>query len=121
MIESFDDALVEAIRSLGGSKKVGVELWPTMDIGAAQRKLIACMSESRPEKLSTDEVMFIMRRARDAGCHVVIEWMCAELGYSRPAPIAREDARERIQLEVLAATKTLTAALAQLQRLESSR
>lgn len=121
MIESFGDALVEAIKALGGSKKVGADLWPAMEVGAAQRKLIACMSDSRPEKLSTDEVMFVLRKAREAGCHVAIEWLCAELAYSRPQPIARADARERIQLEVLSATKTLTAALAQLQLLEAGK
>lgn len=62
-----EDALREAVRGLGGPKKVGPTLWPDKSPDAAARSLQDCLNPAREEKLSLSQVMFILRAAHDAG------------------------------------------------------
>lgn len=91
MNESLDEALVEAVKACGGSKVVGVALWPSKGVEVAQRSLLNALNSERNEKLSTDEIVHIARLARDRGCHVVMEYLAQALSYSMPNPIATID------------------------------
>lgn len=102
MKNELNDVLITCITACGGSKQVGPLMWPEKTPDAAQRLLLACMNEDRPEKLSPDQVLFILRLARKAGCHVGIEFICSDLGYSTPAPIEPRDEVAELQRQVVA-------------------
>lgn len=89
--ESLNDAYIEAVKACGGSKAVGAAIWPAKGVEAAQRHLLACLNEDRNEKLSPDEALHIERMARERGCHVVMQYRAAELGYAEPVPIDPKD------------------------------
>lgn len=91
MLESFDDALVECVKACGGSKAVGVALWPSKGIEAAQRHLLSCLNPDRNEKLGPDEVLHVLRLARDKGCHIGMQYLAASLCYAEPVPTDPKD------------------------------
>lgn len=91
LAESLNDALIEAVKACGGSKAVGVALWPAKGVEAAQRSLLACLNADRNEKLSPDELMLILRMARERGFHGAMHFLCADLSYSQPTPIDPRD------------------------------
>lgn len=90
-INSINSMLIECVKAAGGSKTVGGILWPEKTITEAQRLLLACLNDERPEKLSPDQAFLIEKLARNAGCHVAIEFRCKALSYSQPTPIEPED------------------------------
>lgn len=107
-INTLNDALIEVVKLLGGSKSVGVKLWPAKGVEAAQRHLLACLKSERAEKLAIEEVVHIMRMGRDAGHHGAMTWLCEELGYTNPTPISRDDEVVRVSLQLAEATKALS-------------
>lgn len=103
--ESLNAALIDAVKALGGSKKVGAKLWPEKTIDAAQRHLLACLNEDKPERLSPDHLMLLLRMARDQGHHGAFGFVCAMLGYAEPQPINPKDELTELLREYLQAKK----------------
>lgn len=91
MNESLNDALIECVKACGGSKVAGLALWPAKGVEAAQRTLLACLNPDRQEKLGPDEVLHILRMARERGCHVGMQYIAASLGYAEPVPVDPKD------------------------------
>jgi hypothetical protein len=89
--ESLNDALIECVKACGGSKALGHEIWPAKGVEGAQRHLLACLNPDRNEKLSPDEMLLVVRKARDRGCHAGMEYMAAFLSYSMPIPVEPKD------------------------------
>ncbi len=89
--ENVNEVLIDCVKACGGSKVVGIALWPAKGVEAAQRNLLACLNADRNEKLSPDEVLLIARMAREKGCHLYMEFLAADLGYTVPAPVDPED------------------------------
>lgn len=89
--ESLNAAYVEAVKACGGSKAVGVVLWPGKGVEGAQRALLACLNTDRLEKLSPDDALHIERMARERGCHVIAQYRNATLSYAEPVPIEPKD------------------------------
>jgi hypothetical protein len=89
--DNVNEVLVECVKACGGSKSVGVEIWPAKGLDAAQRHLLNCLNNDRNEKLSPDEVLLIARMARDVGCHVYVEYLAQALSYSKPTPVEPVD------------------------------
>lgn len=118
MNESINDALIECVKALGGSKSVGVALWPAKGIDAAQRHLLSCLNPDRPEKLGPDEVVQVLRLARERGCHAGMQYLAAELGYAEPQPVEPKDQADELCRQVLAMGSQITRALAKLEQLE---
>lgn len=106
--ETFDMALVECVRAAGGSAIVGPKLWPAKDRLAAQRHLLNCLSESKPERLSPEHVLFVMRLARERGCHVGMNFLAHELSYAEPTPIKPIDEADELRREFIESTRKLT-------------
>jgi len=114
--ESINDALVECVKACGGSGQVGPKLWPEKPPQAAQRLLLDCLSEDRPAKLSPEQIMFVLRLARDRGCHVGVEFICSDLGYSQPSPIEPEDERAKLQREYIEAARLMAKLAERIER-----
>lgn len=118
MHESLNDALIECVRALGGSKTVGVAIWPAKGVEAAQRHLLACLNAERAEKLGPDEVLHLLRMARERGCHAGMQYLSAELGYAPPAPVEPQDEADELRRRLLQMGRELQSGLARLERLE---
>ena len=109
LYETTNDALIECVKAAGGSKRVGVAVWPEKTIDAAQRHLLNCLNEGKPERLTPDQVLLIAKLARDAGCHAYQEYVSQSLGYSMPTPVDPVDQAADLQRQLIAATAQLAA------------
>jgi hypothetical protein len=115
--ETFNDALIECVKAAGGSKEVGVALWgKSQGIDAAQRRLLACLNTERAEKLSLDEIVQVMRMARDRGCHVGMQYLAESLGYTI-TPIEPKDELAELERRFIGATEDLTQMLKRIEHL----
>jgi hypothetical protein len=115
--ESPEDALKSAVQELGGAKQVGAALWPDKTPDAARTRLLDCLNPARSERLDVTELMFVFRKARDAGCHGPFSWLCAEIGYEARAVTKAEEV-DRLTSVVEQSSKTLAAALATLEKMQ---
>jgi hypothetical protein len=114
--ESFNDALIDCVKVCGGSKSVGVAMWPALGVEAAQRRLLACLNPERNEKLGPEEVLMLMRMARERGCHAALEFICADLGYRPPEAITKEEHESEERRRLTAALEGVMAQLAAFNR-----
>lgn len=93
-IEYLHEALIEAVKACGGTKRVAGLLWPAkanQNLESARRYLANCLNPECAEKLSLEEVMLVVRTAREAGDHTVMRYLAATLSYSDPVPLAPRD------------------------------
>jgi hypothetical protein len=118
VFESLNDALAHCVAECGGSKAVGHALWPAKDVDAAARLLLACLNPDRNEKLALDEVVHIMRMARERGCHAGMRYLAAELSYAEPVPIKPRDEADELRRQLLEMGRDLQHKLARLEELE---
>lgn len=104
--ETIYEALIEAVKACGGTKVVAPRLWGESrnndDLILKAKKLATCLNPERNEKLSLDEVVQIMRMARERGHHGVMTFLSAELGYAPPQPIEPRDELADLLRQVLA-------------------
>ena len=114
--ESLADALRAVVQAMGGAKPVGSKLWPEKTPDAAARQLNDCLNESRPEKLSPEQVLWLLAAGRQVGCHAAMNYLAREAGYSDPLPVEPEDERARLQREYIEATKALQAIAGRIER-----
>lgn len=117
MLESLNDALIECVKACGGSKTVGVALWPAKGVEAAQRQLLACLNPERNEKLGPDEVLHLLRLARERGCHAGMHYLAEALSYAEPVPIEPQDELADLLRQYLAAREERGRKDARLERL----
>lgn len=115
--ESLNDAYIEAVKACGGSKTVGLAIWPAKGVEAAQRHLLACLNPDRNERLSPDEALHIERLARERGCHVVMQYRAATLNYTEPQPIEPEDERAKLHREFIEASKQMARLAERIERI----
>ena len=81
------DAARDAVKHLGGAKKVGEMLWPDKPSEAAARYLHDCLNASRAERLSPSQFVLLMRKARAVGFHGLAAYVLSEAGYAPPVPM----------------------------------
>lgn len=117
MNNTFNDALVECIKALGGSKQVGPMLWPEKTPEAAQRALLDCMNEDRPARLTPEQVVFVLRMARQRGCHAGMRFLCSELGYADPVPVDPRDESAELQRQYIEAARDMARIAERIERL----
>ena len=118
MAESMNEALIECIKAAGGSALVGAKLWPEKAPSAAQRTLLDCLNEDRPAKLDPEQVLFVLRLARERGCHAGMSYLARTLSYSEPIPIEPKDERDDLRRQVLEMGKALQAALGRIEKID---
>lgn len=101
----FEDvyaALKYVVQSLGKPKDVGPLIFPHKeDPFAAGRLLSDCINPNRDSKLDIEQVILLLRLAREKGCHLGIEYLCTAAGYSKPVPIDPKDERAEFQRELI--------------------
>lgn len=114
--DTYEDAIRDAVMSLGGFKRVGATLWPAMPADDAGRKLSACLNTDKREKLDLGELQLIRRESRKAGVHILASYEMRDAGYADPQPIAPEDEAAQLQREYIAAVKAMSGIQARMDR-----
>lgn len=114
--DSLTDALNDCVRALGGPKSVGHAMRPEKSIDDARRWLLDALNPDRSEKLSPDQVLWLLREARKVNCHAAFTYMARECGYADPRPIEPEDARAALQREFVDQSKAMQRLFAQMER-----
>ncbi len=117
-MESINDALIELVKALGGSKQVGPRLWPDAAPDQAQRKLLDCLNDDRPHHLTPGQMMLLLRMGRERGIHQAVEFMLHDLGYAAPVPLEPRDEFAELQRQFLEATKHMQTMAARLEQLQ---
>jgi hypothetical protein len=105
--ESYESAVSDTIRALGGNKAVGSTLWPAMLADEAGKKLADCLNTKKREKLDLGELRLIRCLAREKGIHILMTYESRDAGYADPQPITPEDEAAQLQREYIAAVKAL--------------
>ncbi|CAN5859156.1 hypothetical protein BH11PSE13_BH11PSE13_12370 [soil metagenome] len=118
-MESLTDALVECVRACGGSKAVGPVLWPEKTPDAAQRLLLDCLNDDRPAKLSPEQLLLVLRLARQRGHHGGINYIAGDLGYGTPVPIEPRDEIADLQRQYIEAARTMSKMADRIDKLAS--
>ena len=86
-----EEAIRISVDALGGLKEVGAALHPDEDPTIAGRWLTHCLTESRREKLSLSQFVWIFRRAANQGDHEGFAAFAAACGYeARPVDAIAE-------------------------------
>lgn len=118
--ESVHDALRELVRVLGGAKAVGHLLWPGKSMQDAQTRLLNCLDHNRAEKLGPEELLLLLAKGNEAGCHVVMAYFNTECGYEQPRPRDPKEEKDKAVEAVQAAAEALHRASAALERVNAS-
>ena len=105
--ESIYDALRDIVVATGGYKKVGSDLWPSLSADKAGRDLNDCLNPDNARKLDPVELIWLLKRGRDAGVHVGMAYLCQDLAYAAPQPIDPETEIQKLQREFIAAQQGL--------------
>ena len=116
--ESLADALRECIAVCGGLKNVGKLLWPEKEADIAGRLLADCLNEAKREKLSPEQMLLVLRLAKEKGCHAGMAFIARELGYGDPQPIEPEDEKAKLQREFIESTRALAKMAQRIEHLE---
>ena len=117
---SMTDVLAECVKGAGGSKVVGAKLWPEMLIEQAQRKLLDCLNDDRPHRLTPDQLLMVASLARARGCHAFMSFCAARLHYDAPVPREPRDETAELQRAFIAAVALQQQLLLQMQALTPS-
>lgn len=105
--ESINDALRDIVKHCGGVKRVSAEMRPDLTIDNAGRWLADCLNDDRREKLSPDQVVYLLKRGRAIGSHEAMAFIAMECGYSTPQPVEPEDERAALQRQYIEAAKSM--------------
>lgn len=114
--EDLNDAIRATVQALGGVKKVGHELWPTLGVEGAGSKLRDCLNPERRQDLDPMDLLAIMKMGRAHGVHTLAAFICGEAGYSAPIPVDPEDERAELQRQVIAAADQFKSLIGRLER-----
>lgn len=118
-MESLSEALTECVRVCGGSKQVGAKLWPEKTPDAAQRLLLSCLNDDRAEKLSPEQLLLVLRLARQRGHHGGMNYIAGELGYGTPVPVEPRDEIADLQRQYIEAARSMARMADKIDRLNS--
>lgn len=116
--ETTTEALISCVKAAGGSKQVGLRVFPEKTLEQAQRHLLACLNDDRPERLTPDQVLLVARLARDKGCHAYAEHVADSLSYSEPVPVEPQDEADDLRRQFIESTRTLAAMADKIEALE---
>lgn len=106
-VEDLNEAIRATINALGGMKSVGVELRPEKSAVDAGKWLADCLNPDKRDRLAPDQLAWIRRKGRIAGCHVLAAFESLDAGYAPPVALEPEDERAALQREFVQAVKAL--------------
>lgn len=105
--DNIHQALSVDVMALGGTVVVGNLLWGGLKPEKASEKLSDCLNVSRNQKLSLDEMLFIVREARKIGSYAGAYYFASDTGFAQPQPIEPEDEKAMLQTQFIQSVKAL--------------
>lgn len=118
--ESVNDALQGAVRAMGGYKKVGPKMRPELSEEHAANWLRDCLNPERREKLAPEQVLWLLRAARQAGFHAAMHFIALDTGY-KAQPVDPQTQEAELQERFIAAVEHLEGIRATMQRIGRAR
>ena len=116
--EDIYDALSDVVRALGGPKKVGTMLKGDAVSGEdAGRWVKDCLNRNRRERFDPNEIVFLLRKGREIGCHSAMNFLADEAGYERPKPLEPRDEMAELQRRYLEGVGEMKAIAERMERL----
>lgn len=115
--EDFRESLRHSVNAIGGPKKVGMLLWPSLSVDQARTRLNNCLDPSRAEKLDYHEIIFIVAEARKIGVHSAATQFARETGYADPKPIEPVDEAAELQRQFIQSVQTQERILKRMEKL----
>lgn len=112
--DDLDDALIDLVDVLGGYKKVGPMLWPSLPTAAD--RLRHSLNKSRREKLDQHETLHLLALGRAADFHAAKHFLDDQTGYQRSEPRSPADDELRAIRAVESAAEALKSATVALDR-----
>jgi hypothetical protein len=103
--ERIEQAMDAVIVACGGRKKIACEMWPDKPARDAHNLIDACLNPERREKFSPSQLLFLMKKGRDVGCHALAVFIAQDAGYEI-TPLVREEERDRLADALLEASRT---------------
>jgi hypothetical protein len=103
--EDVLDALGDVVRSLGGAKIAGPMMRPDLPALQAARWVLDCLNRDRRERFDPDQVLFLLRKGRETGCHSAMNYISDEAGYTRPSPLEPLDEMAELQRQYIDSVK----------------
>ncbi len=106
-VDDLNEAIRATINALGGMKAVGVELRPEKSAVDAGKWLADCLNPDKRDRLNPDQLAYIRRKARIAGCHILAAFEMQDAGYAPPVAIEPEDEKAALQRQFVEAVRQL--------------
>ncbi|KAF1706262.1 hypothetical protein [Pseudoxanthomonas sacheonensis] len=116
-VEDLNEAIRATVNCLGGFKAVGVELKPEKSAVDAGKWLADCLNSAKRDRLDPEQLAYIRRRARAAGCHVLAAFEMQQAGYAPPVAIAPADEAAELKRQFIESTKMQALIVQRLERL----
>lgn len=98
--EDVFEVVRAAVQHAGGAKVVAPKLWPTKPVLQAQKELLDCLNRESPRKLCIEELLTVLRLAKEAGFHQAKHWIDETLGYQPTPPQDPKIERDRLAEEI---------------------
>lgn len=115
--EDINAAIGHVVAAIGGPKKVGYELWPTLSPDAAGRRLSDCLNSDRTQQLHPADLIWILKEGRRHGIHSAMAFLSRQCGYADPAPVEPEDESAKLQRDFILAQQQMQQMLKRMERL----
>lgn len=104
--ESWEEALKDDIKALGGTKAVAKLLWPDLEADIGRNRLNDRLNPERRERLSDSQERMIMRDAREKrGFSAAMCFLTDDTGFERPKPKEPMDEFTELQRQFIASVK----------------
>jgi hypothetical protein len=121
IVESIWEALTDTVRALGGARVVGKMLRPQKDVEAAQRWLLDALNPNREQTLSPEDVMLILRAAREKNVHIAMSFINSDAGYEAPRTVDPEDEEQALEREFIDSAKRMEGLVRRIERIREAR
>jgi hypothetical protein len=116
--DSLEDALKAAVMALGGFKKVAARMRPELD--TSEDWLRHCLKGDRRERLSPQQVMWLLREARAIGFHGAMQFVAMTAGYDTPRAVDADKQKQALQEAIASGLERLNTQMAALQRMNAA-
>lgn len=117
-VEDLQTALMDVVRAVGGPKKTGALMRPELPADESGKWVTDCLNKAKREKLSLEQILFLLKMGRQHGCHTAINFIAAETGYSNPSPVDPEDESAALQRMFMESVKAQEQIVKRLEKLQ---
>ena len=103
--EDINEAIRAVVTAMGGAKTVSEIFWPEKNVVDGAKYLNNCLDSTRNEKLSLEQIMYLLKKGREIDCHTAMHFINVESGYAPPQTREPEDEVAELQREYIQSVK----------------